>query len=41
MTEQSVAFLQPFQWCAGVADNKLIGAFEMFWDTIVWALMPI
>jgi ATP-binding cassette subfamily B protein len=21
--------------------NKLLGAFEMFWDTIVWALMPI
>ena len=42
LTEQSVAFhSNRFSGALVSQTNKLIGAFEMFWDTIVWALMPI
>jgi ATP-binding cassette subfamily B protein len=42
LTEQSVAFhANRFSGALVSQTNKLLGAFEMFWDTIVWALMPI
>jgi ATP-binding cassette subfamily B protein len=42
LTEQSVAFhSNRFSGALVSQTNKLISAFEMFWDTIVWALMPI
>jgi ATP-binding cassette subfamily B protein len=42
LTEQSVAFhSNRFSGALVSQTNKLIGAFEVFWDTIVWALMPI
>ena len=42
LTDQSVAFhANRFSGALVSQTNKLMGAFEMFWDTIVWALMPI
>ena len=42
LTDQSVAFhSNRFSGALVSQTNKLLGAFEMFWDTIVWALMPI
>jgi len=42
LTEQSVAFhSNRFSGALVSQTNKLLGAFEVFWDTIVWALMPI
>ncbi len=42
LTDQSVAFhANRFSGALVSQTNKLIGAFEMFWDTLVWALMPI
>ena len=42
LTDQSVAFHSDrFSGALVSQTNKLLGAFEMFWDTIVWALMPI
>lgn len=42
LTEQSIGFhANRFSGALVSQTNKLIGAFEMFWDTIVWALVPI
>ena len=42
LTEQSVAFhSNRFSGALVSQTNKLLSAFEVFWDTIVWALMPI
>ncbi len=42
LTDQSVAFhANRFSGSLVSQTNKLLGAFEMFWDTIVWALVPI
>ncbi|MEZ5185073.1 MAG: ABC transporter ATP-binding protein [Candidatus Nanopelagicales bacterium] len=42
LTDQSVGFhSNRFSGALVSQTNKLLGAFEMFWDTIVWALMPI
>ncbi|HRY09100.1 MAG: ABC transporter ATP-binding protein [Actinobacteria bacterium] len=42
LTEQSVAFhSNRFSGALVSQTNKLLGAFEVFWDTIVWAMMPI
>ena len=42
LTEQSIGFhANRFSGALVSQTNKLLGAFEMFWDTIVWALVPI
>ncbi len=42
LTEQSIAFhANRFSGALVSQTNKLIGAFETFWDTITWTLMPI
>ncbi|HQR80286.1 MAG TPA: ABC transporter ATP-binding protein [Actinomycetota bacterium] len=42
LTEQSVGFhANRFSGSLVSQTNKLLGAFETFWDTIVWALAPI
>jgi ATP-binding cassette subfamily B protein len=41
LTEQSVSFHNDrFSGALVSQTNKLLGAFEMFWDTLVWALVP-
>jgi ATP-binding cassette subfamily B protein len=41
LTEQSVAFHNDrFSGALVSQTNKLLSAFEMFWDTVVWALIP-
>ena len=42
LTEQSIAFhANRFSGALVSQTNKLINAFETFWDTITWTLMPI